>query len=137
MGPAPTEDSPNRSYVPKLLPNGANWISYKSRVIVALGSKGLLRNLEGRAAPKPKPPVPLPSSHTATEAKAHKKAVEEYDALLDDWEAREYSAQQQIFSTISDSILIRIQNLKSAAEMWTVLKRDFEGRTQVVQNDLR
>ncbi|KAH9166641.1 hypothetical protein EDB89DRAFT_1910490 [Lactarius sanguifluus] len=56
MGPAPKEDSPNRSYVPKLLPNGANWISYKSRVIVSLGSKGLLRHLEGRA-PKPKPPV--------------------------------------------------------------------------------
>ncbi|KAH9171909.1 hypothetical protein EDB89DRAFT_1851897, partial [Lactarius sanguifluus] len=124
MGPVPKEDSPNRSYVPKLLPNGANWISYKSRVIVSLGSKG---HLEGRAALKPKPPAPLPSTHNATEAKAHKKAVEEYDTLLDDWETREYSAQQQIFSTISDSILIWIQSLKSAAEMWTILKRDFEG----------
>ncbi|KAH9164359.1 hypothetical protein EDB89DRAFT_2141359, partial [Lactarius sanguifluus] len=127
MGLVPKEDSPNRSYVPKLLPNGANWISYKSHVIVSLGSKGLLQHLEGRAAPKPKPPTLLPSTHNATEAKAHKMAVEEYDALLDDWETREYLAQQQIFSTISDSILIWIQSLKLAAEMWTILKRDFEG----------
>ncbi|KAI9450741.1 hypothetical protein BJY52DRAFT_1125736, partial [Lactarius psammicola] len=120
MGPAPKEDSSNPFSVPKLLPNGANWISYKCRVTIALGFKGLLRHLEGRA-PKPKSPAPLPSSHTTTEAKAHKKAVKEFNVQLDEWEAREYMAMQQIIGTISDSILIRIQSLKTAAEMWAAL----------------
>ena len=52
MGPVPT---PNDS-VPQLMPNGANWVSYKCRIIITLGAWGLLhKHLDGTAT-KPKPP---------------------------------------------------------------------------------
>ena len=35
--------------VPKLLDNSSNWLTYRERVLTAIGSRGLKRYLEGRA----------------------------------------------------------------------------------------
>lgn len=144
MGPVPAskadafENGPsNPLSVLQLMPNGANWVSYERRLVITLGSRGLLhKHLEGRA-PKPRAPTPLRPTPTAPEVKAHNKAVKEYDAGLDEWETREYAVMQQIICTIPDSILIRIQNPTTAVDMWNALKADFEGRMQAVRKELR
>ncbi|KAH9174526.1 hypothetical protein EDB89DRAFT_1802607, partial [Lactarius sanguifluus] len=107
--------------VPRLMPNGANWVSYKYRIVITLGSMGLLhKHLDGRA-PKPRAPTSLGPTPTVPEVKAHEKAIEEYDAELDEWQTRDYVVMHQIISTIPDSILIRIHRLTIAMDMWNAL----------------
>ena len=117
--------------------NGANWVLYKRRVVIALGSKPpLIRHLEGRA-PQPSPPTPIPAKSGEKEQKDYQKLVAEFSTKMDEWEARDFAVMQQIIASIPDTIFIRIQNHDTAAGMWDALKKDFEGRTQAVKNELR
>jgi len=45
--------------------------------------------------------------------------------------------KQQIFSTISDQLLLRVQNLGSASKIWDEICKIHEGKTELVQIDLR
>ncbi|GBE88951.1 Retrovirus-related Pol polyprotein from transposon TNT 1-94 [Sparassis crispa] len=48
--------------VPKLAADGSNWITYKERMFTVMGSRGLLRHLQGTARRPPNPPpFPMPS----------------------------------------------------------------------------
>jgi hypothetical protein len=134
MGPAPNHDPMS---VPQLMPNGANWVSFKHRVIITMGLKpSLLRHLEGRAS-LPTPPASLKGKATEKEQEEHQRHLDEYHDAVDIWQTHDYAIQRQIISAIPNSIFIRIQNQPTAATMWEALKKDFEGRTQAVQNELR
>lgn len=134
MGPAP---NPDPISVPQLLPNGANWVSFKHRMFIAVGSKLLLlRHLEGRA-PYPKLPASLKSKANQQEQDEYDVKLEAYEDAVDVWQTHNYAVQRQIVHSIPDSIFIRIQNHSTAADMWEALRKDFEGRTQAVQNELR
>ena len=123
--------------MPQLMSNGANWVLYKRRVVITLGSNPpLIRHLEGRA-PKPSPPTPIPANSGEKEQKAYRKRVAEFSTKMDEWEARDFAVMQQIISSIPDTIFIRIQNHDTAAGMWGALKKVFEVRTQAVKNELR
>ena len=134
MGPAPNLDA---TTIPKLMPNGANWVSFKRRMFIDIGSRPLLlRHLEGHA-PYPKLPPPLKSKPTQQEQDEYDERREKYENAVDLWRTHDFAVQRQIVHNIPDSIFIRIQNLSTAAEMWDALRRDFEGRNQIVQNELR
>jgi hypothetical protein len=134
MGPAL---NPNPISVPQLLPNGANWVSFKRRIITIVTSKPLLlRHLEGRTS-LPKPPDALGPKPTEDDQKEHQRLLVEYNDQVDEWRVHDGAVLQQIISNIPDSIFIRILNQDTAAEMWNALKEQFEGRTQAVKNELR
>ncbi|KAF8256559.1 hypothetical protein EI94DRAFT_1643522, partial [Lactarius quietus] len=133
MGPVPTIDP-----LPQLLPNGTNWVSYKRRVIITLGSKPmLLEHLEG-SEPRPRPPTPIlyGSKMSKDEKEEYDRRALEYKYDAAEWRMYDYVVQKQIINSLPDSIFIRVQNSESTAEMWDALKSDFEGRTQAVQNEL-
>ena len=77
--------------IPKLDDNGSNWVDYKTKVMIAMGSRGLMGIVEGRAL-KQKPynivggvvPV-LPDGKTAAsdeQIEAHKKRMEDYETKM-------------------------------------------------------
>ena len=43
--------------VPKLEPNGHNWIIFKNRIKWALAARGVVSHLDATKAPKPAPPA--------------------------------------------------------------------------------
>lgn len=123
--------------VPQLLPNGANWVLFKRRIILIVSSKPLLlRHLEGRAS-LPKPPDALGPKPTEDDQKEHQRLLAEYKDQVDEWMAHDAAVLQQIITNIPDSIFIRIMNQNTAAEMWNALKKEFEDRPQAVKNELR
>ena len=96
----------------------------------------LIRHLEGRA-PHPKAPAPLKGKPTQQEEDEYEEKQEKYEDAVDLWRTRDAVVKRQIIHNIPDTVLIRIQNLSTAADMWDALRREFEGRTAFVQNDLR
>ncbi|TDL21246.1 hypothetical protein BD410DRAFT_790010 [Rickenella mellea] len=52
--------------IPKLKPDGSNWVTWKTQTLTLLGAKGLKRHVEGTARQPPKAPV-YPPEHTLTE----------------------------------------------------------------------
>jgi hypothetical protein len=134
MGPGPNLDATS---IPKLMPNGANWVSFKHRMFIDVGSRPLLlRHLEGTAL-FPKPPATLKAKATQPEQDEYEECKEKYENAVDLWQTHDFAVQWQIVHNIPDSIFIRIQNLSTAAEMWEALQRDFKGWNQIVQNELR
>src|SRR6267154_1598612 len=131
--------------VPKLLDNGSNWLTYRERVLTAVGSRGLKRYLEGRA----KIPTPLVSINTGTndapvfvqsldnKTPATEDEIEEAEKKLDEYEQKECAVKQTLYGSISDRRLIEIKNLGTAAEAWAKLCALHENKSEIVAVDKR
>ena len=59
--------------------------------------------------------------------------------ILANWEWDEYTVQQQIYSTISYSLLLKIESrrLTSVAEAWKYMCKEFEDKPDMVKIDKR
>jgi gag-polypeptide of LTR copia-type len=117
-------DSTNLA-VPKLRDDGSNWADYAPRIQKAMGSKGLWRHIEGKAV--------APTAYTVVEGipvisdgktPATEEQIEARETRIIDYEKREYLAQHVILSTTSTRVGAKIKDLKSAKEMWDVVKSD-------------
>src|SRR5882762_8154480 len=107
MGPAPTSldtmlptSSSSLFNIPKLAEDGTNWITYKERMLTAIGVRGLMRYIDGRV----KQPIPFALSPTTGEPlKADGKPatdveIEVLDDKLDEFCQKNSSVKQYIFS---------------------------------------
>jgi hypothetical protein len=125
--------------IPKLADDGLNWITYKGRMLTALGARGLMRYTDGRKT-KPIPfavdlstgKVTKPDGTKPTDAE-----LEDLEDKIDEYQQKDSLVKQQIFSTISDQLLLRIQNLGSAAAIWDKVCKIHKGKTELVHIDLR
>ncbi|KAJ8581324.1 hypothetical protein M405DRAFT_751978, partial [Rhizopogon salebrosus TDB-379] len=124
--------------VPKLAEDGSNWITYKERALTAIGARGLMRYTDGRA----KKPKPFELDSSGKPIKADKSAatddeVEELENKIDEFFMKDSLVKQQLFSTISDRLLLRVQKLENAAKIWAEICTIHEGKTELVQIDMR
>jgi hypothetical protein len=117
-------DSTNLA-VPKLRNDGSNWADYSSWIWKAMGSKGLWRHVEGNAV-TPKAyavvegvPVTLNGKTPATE-----EQIKARETWLIDYEKHKYLVQHIILSTTSTCLGAKIKDLKTAKEMWEIVKGD-------------
>ncbi len=142
MGPAGSFESslPGRNSIsiPKLNDDSSNWIDYKTKVLIAMGSRGLMGHVEGRAL-KPSPyaivdsvPVLADGSTPATEDQ-----IETRDKRIDEHEMREYLARHIIINSVSLRLAQKIGQLTSSKEMWDTVKADCEGKSMLYQVDVR
>jgi hypothetical protein len=131
--------------VPKLLDNGTNWITYRERVMTAVGSRGLKQHLEGRAK-KPQEVVtidigtanaPKIVSSVDGTTEATEDQIEEAEKKLDKYEQRECAIKQALYGSISDRRLLEIKNLTTAAEAWKKLCSLHEDKSEIVAVDRR
>lgn len=102
--------------VPKLAEDGSNWITYKERTLTAISARGLMRYVDGRAV------EPLPY------------AISTLTGLLEKPDGSNL-VKQQVFSTITDRLLLRVQKLESASEVWAEICQIHEDKTELVQID--
>ena len=141
MGPAvamveaPTGNSDSLS-IPKLRDDGSNWVDYMDKVRTALGSRGLLRHVDGTAT-KPMPfkvdPKGLlkPDGSVATD-----EEIDAKEARIAEYERKEYMAQHILKSTLPIR-LVALTRSKNASSIWTAIKDDATKRDVVYQVEIR
>ena len=112
-----------QSTIPKLAPNGSNWILYKSRVYATLIGKGLGRHLEGQILPPPDPPK-FPDGRKLTDDKH--KAIEDALARIDEYRTKEYEGINIILASIPESVHIKILSMTTLKEVWDSICKDHE-----------
>src|SRR6266481_4901695 len=137
MGPGnPTPSGASKSYViPKLAWDGSNWISWKTQTLATLAvSRGVSRHIEGTARePPPIPTFPSNRSLTVEEDERLEKAEKRWD----EYYQREATVKAQIFTTVPESLLIELQKLKTAKDIWDAVCAKHEGKALTVKVDLR
>jgi hypothetical protein len=111
--------------IPKLRDDGSNWSDYQPRVERALGAKGLWRHVLGTAI-APKPYVLVAGVPVLADGKtpASEDQIESKETKIADFDKKEYLAQHVVLSTTSTRLGVKIKSLKSAKEMWDVVKAD-------------
>ena len=117
-------DSTNLA-VPKLHDNGSNWADYSSCIQKAMGLKELWRHVEGIAV-VPVAYVVVNGIPVISDGKtpATEEQIEARETQIIDYKKCEYLAQHVILSTTSTQLGAKIKDLKSAKEMWDVVKSD-------------
>ena len=108
-------------------------------MLTAIGARGLMRYADGRKT-EPKPfevdkttkKLKKPDGTTPTDSE-----IEDLDKKIDEYHQKDSLVKQQIFSTISDQLLLRVQSLGSASDIWNEVCKIHEGKTELVQIDLR
>jgi hypothetical protein len=143
MSPATTMDMtlPGTSSlynIPQLADDGSNWITYKERAQTVIRARGLMRYLDGRA----KEPIPFEIDSSGKSIKPDKSQateseIEDLDKKIDEYQQKDSLAKQHIFSMVSDRLLLRIQKLNSALKIWSEICTIHEGKSELVQIDLR
>ena len=111
--------------VPKLRDDGSNWADYALQIQKAMGSKGLWRHVEGNVvAPKPYTVVVGVPVTSDGKTPATEEQIEARETRIIDFEKREYLMQHVILSTTSTRLGMKIKHLKTAKEMWDIVKSD-------------
>jgi len=122
----------------KLAEDGSNWITYMERTLTAIGARGLMWYTDGRAIKltpflidEKTKAVTKPDGLMPTQAE-----INELDKKIDDYYQKNSLIKQQVFSTITDRLLLHVQNLHKASEIWAEICQIHEGKTELVQIDL-
>jgi hypothetical protein len=121
--------------IPKLLPDGSNWVIFKDRFAFAAAAAILNKHLNGTASAPVAPafsqtgPAPLTAAETIE--------VEAYEAALSIWQTGEAVLKQAIASTIPDSLFLDVRKELTAKLMWDAVTNKREKKSRMVTVDLR
>ncbi|KAF9526824.1 hypothetical protein CPB83DRAFT_769650, partial [Crepidotus variabilis] len=135
--------------VPKLLPNGSNWILVRDQFRWSADACGLLRHIV-EVVVEPTPPSVTsgsgmtPASGSASGAattveaavQEDQKALRGFDILHDRWCQNEVTIKQAIANAVPDSVFNRIKAKRTAKEVWDALVAIYEERSLMVAIDL-
>ncbi|KAL0564833.1 hypothetical protein V5O48_017202 [Marasmius crinis-equi] len=104
-----------------------NYLQFKSFVISAVRSKGLMGYLDGS--------IPQPATTTASQLLAQSTtALNSVTPTLNEWFLHEGHVSGLIYQNIEDSEAHGIKPELPAAEMWSSLKAKFEVTSQIHRN---
>ncbi|KAG2051863.1 hypothetical protein BDR06DRAFT_861493, partial [Suillus hirtellus] len=123
--------------IPKLANNGSNWITYKERALTVIHAQGLMQYLEDITKPTQYSKDTAGDFIKPDGSKASKKEVEELEEKIDEYLQKDSLTQQHIFSTILDRLLLQVQKLDLALKIWEEIRVLYEGKTELMQIDLR
>ncbi|KJA27258.1 hypothetical protein HYPSUDRAFT_131081, partial [Hypholoma sublateritium FD-334 SS-4] len=123
--------------IPKLDTMGSNWVVYHDRLLISIDAQGLGDHLNGTAK-MPVHPHPLPTDGSSQMLSTKQKAsVEEYRKELKMWRQEEAIIKQQLASTISDTLFLKIWLLPTVHEIWSALEDTYQVKSCMVSIDLR
>ena len=123
--------------IPKLDATGSNWVVYCDRLLISIDAQGLGDHLNGTAKMPVNPHPPPTDGSTQTLLTEQKASVEEYQKTLKTWKQEEAIVKQQLASTISDTLFLKIQLLPTVHKIWSALKYTFQVKSRMVSIDLR
>ncbi|KAJ7318676.1 hypothetical protein DFH08DRAFT_627001, partial [Mycena albidolilacea] len=110
--------------LPTLRQHGENFVIWKTQLKLQITGMGKACYING-CTTAPVEPTLLDKANNAAKA-AHKKALEEYNELLDEWEQNNEKICTLFFATIHQTHKIRITNHSSARESWNELCKMYE-----------
>src|SRR5262245_36406652 len=118
--------------VPKLRDNGSNWTDYDNRIRRAMGAKGMLRIVEGKAV-VPVMYAQVNGTYVSSDGKtpATEDQLEAREEKIVDYEKRSYLAEHMILTSVSPRMASLIRNMKSANEMWVKVKEDCTNKSMI------
>jgi hypothetical protein len=105
--------------LPTLGQHGENFVIWKTQLKLQITGMGKARYINGCTTAPVEPTLPDKADDAAKAV--HKKALEEYDELLDEWEQNNEKICTLFFATIYQMHKIRIANHSSACESWNEL----------------
>lgn len=68
---------------------------------------------------------------------AYDKEVDEIEKKQDQYQQKEYILRQQIYSTISDALLITVQKLPTAKAVWDAIVLEHEQKPDMYKTELQ
>ncbi|PIL31778.1 transcription factor [Ganoderma sinense ZZ0214-1] len=77
---------------------------------------------------------PLSNLYASLSDDNYFKKVEEAEAKANEYEQCEFMTHQQIYSTISDTMLIKVKSLPVATQVWAALVNEYEGKSEMYAN---
>ena len=121
--------------IPKLLPDGSNWVIFKDHFAFAAAAALLDKHLDGSALEPTAPTFALtgPTPLTADQ----QTEVESYETALSVWQTGEAVLKQAIASTIPDSLFLDVRKELTAQLMWDAVANKREKKPRMVTVDLR
>src|SRR6266481_7898375 len=133
MGPDQMSSNSKMFNIEKLAADGANWITWKGRMLSILEALNLTKNIKGTACIPPEP-TSYPSTHHLMIKEL--ETLKKQEKHLDDYQAHEGLAKAHIFNAVVDSLLLKIQMLMTAKEVWDMVCREYEQKLLMVQVNL-
>jgi hypothetical protein len=111
--------------IPKLHDDGSNWANYAPRIQKAMGAKGIWRHVEGKAvAPREYAVVNGVPVISDGKTPATEEQIKVRETHIIDYDKRKCLVQHIILSTTSTRLGAKIKDLKTAKEMWDIVKAD-------------
>src|SRR5262245_52205876 len=91
--------------VPKLADNGSNWIDYKAKALIAMGSRGLSNHIDGTAL-KPNAYSTVNNVVVLSDGKtpASEEQILAREKLIDEFVAKDYLARYIIINSVSTRV---------------------------------
>ncbi|KIL55847.1 hypothetical protein M378DRAFT_90208, partial [Amanita muscaria Koide BX008] len=119
------------SNVEKLDANGSNWYMFQLRFLSAAEYKEVSGQFDG-SNQMPGPPTPI--GENVKELTAEQK--KEYATSLATWKKKEGTARYLLWSSIPNSILVKINRKPTVAEMWEWIVVEFTEKSMSMQAHL-
>jgi hypothetical protein len=123
--------------IPKLHDDGSNWVDYESKAQMAMGSKYLIRHVDGTTR-QLTPYITLNRILMSDPSTvATKDKIDAKEKKLDEYEQKEYMACHVILGTILICLSSTVKSLKSMKEMWDAVKKDGINKSKMHQVGIR
>jgi transposase InsO family protein len=132
MGPADKSDK--LLGVERLNTDGSNWPLWRATLLSYFESKNLLRHIEGTAIKPPDPPT-FPKGYTLTSEEDSQ--VERAEERMEKYLAREGQVKTQIILSVSESLALMLQKMKTAREVWDSLVTEMTKKPKMVLTSLQ
>lgn len=108
--------------VPKLEPDGSNWVVFVTRFTDAVEAKGFFGHFDGTT---PRPPPVVAADKTSTDVEGLK------------WDKDERAARSLLTQKLPDSALMLVHNVASVSEHWKILKTKYTEKGAYARTYLR
>src|SRR5271169_7038736 len=121
--------------IPKLEPDGSNWVIFKDRFLYTAAAASLKNHIDRTGKP-PAPHVVVSDSFgEVTEVEA--KEVKDYETALLKWETDEAIIRQAIATIIPDSLFLEVRRAETVLTMWEAVRNQRKKKSRMVTVDLR
>ena len=121
-------------HVPRLPTDGKGFIVWKERLELSIWARGLYGHLDGTVTRPDAPLLRLAGSTALTTEQV--STFEKYAKDISQYSQEQAIVFQQMASTISDSLYLKIKGKLTVKEAWKVLKADFKRWSRMITIEL-
>ncbi|KAG1834001.1 hypothetical protein DFJ58DRAFT_670756, partial [Suillus subalutaceus] len=104
--------------IPQLAEDGSNWITYKERAQMVIRVRGLMRYLDGQKKEFISFEIDSAGDMIKPDkTKASQTEIDDLEKEIEVYLQKDSFTKQHLFSTITDRLLLRVQNLGNALKI--------------------